>query len=62
MKPKFPYICIVKETKRKFTPMMVDYDNEMVWWQKGQASENGEWLSYDDVIFIEKNKQKENKE
>jgi hypothetical protein len=59
MIPKFPYICIVKETKKKFTPMMVDYGNEMVWWQKGQASENGEWLSYDDVIFEEKDKSKQ---
>lgn len=58
MIPKFPYICVVKETKKRFTPTIVDFDNEMVWWQKGQASDNGEWLSYDDVIFEEKDKNK----
>jgi len=50
MKTKFPYECTVKETGRKFTPIMIDYDNEQVW-QQGQASGNGEWLDFDDVEF-----------
>ena len=52
MNTKFPYKCIVKESARDFTPIMIDYDSQMVWWQKGQASDNGEWLSFDEVIFI----------
>ncbi len=49
---KFPYECILKENpSTKFTPILIDYDNQMVWWQKGQASENGEWIAFEDVIF-----------
>ena len=51
MNTKFPYECTVKETGRKFTPIMIDYDNEQVWWQQGQASGNGEWLDFRDVEF-----------
>lgn len=52
---QFPYECIIKETKRNFIPMMIDYENESVWNQKGQSSENGEWYSFDEVIFIKNN-------
>ena len=52
MNTKFPYKCIVKESAREFIPITIDYDSKMVWWQKGQASDNGEWLSFDEVIFI----------
>ena len=51
MNTKFPYNCIVKETKRKFTPIVIDFDNQQVWWQHGQASDNGEWLDFRDVTF-----------
>ena len=48
---KFPYECTIKETGIKFTPIIIDYDNEQVWWQKGQASDNGEWLDFSNVTF-----------
>lgn len=52
MNTKFPYECVVKETRERFTPTMIDYDNEQVWWQQGQASGNGEWLDFCDVGFL----------
>lgn len=55
MKTKFPYKCIVKESARDFTPIIIDYDSQMVLWQKGQASDNSEWLGFDEVIFIKNN-------
>lgn len=48
----YPYECVIKETGRVFTPILIDYENKSLWWQKGQASENGEWVSFEDVIFI----------
>lgn len=55
METKYPYTCIVINTRDKFIPTVIDYDNEMVWHQKGQASENGDWYGFDEVEF-EKNK------
>jgi len=52
---KFPYECIIKETKEEFVPTIIDYDNQQVWNQTAQTSESGEWYSFDEVIF-KKNK------
>ena len=35
-----------------FTPTLIDYENEQVWRQIGQASGNGEWFGFDDVNFM----------
>ncbi len=54
---KFPYKCFLKNADNftigdTFIPTMIDYENEMVWRQKGQASDNGEWIAFEDLIFI----------
>lgn len=49
---KYPYQCKIIGEDKTFTPTMIDYDNRMVWHQKGQASNNGEWLGFDEVEFI----------
>ena len=48
---KFPYKCTIVDSKKEFIPTMIDFDNCMVWHQKGQASGNGEWLSLDEVYI-----------
>ena len=48
---KFPYECTLKETGGKFTPTIIDYDNEEVWYQKSQVSDDGEWIGFEEVIF-----------
>jgi hypothetical protein len=53
---KFPYECTVIETGVKFIPIMINYDNEQVWWQQGQASDNGEWLDFTEVNFNKRKK------
>ena len=51
LRNRFPYECEVKLTGETFTPILIDYDNEMVWRQIGQGSENGDWYDFDDVYF-----------
>lgn len=48
---RFPYSCRIIATGKKFTPTMIDYDNQMAWNQKGQASGNGEWFGFDELMF-----------
>lgn len=48
---KFPYECITS-SGTSFVPTIIDYDNSMVWHQKSQASGDGEWIDFDDVIFV----------
>ena len=36
-----------------FFPTMIDFLNEMVWWQKGQSSDSGVWLDFSDVLITE---------
>lgn len=48
---KYPYICKINNSGIEFTPTRVDYENQRVWHQKGQASENGEWYDFDEVTF-----------
>jgi len=49
---KYPYKCVIKNTGDKFIPIMIDYDNKQIWRQNGQASENGEWIDFDNVEFF----------
>jgi hypothetical protein len=51
MKTKFPYECTVRETGRKFIPMIIDYEKQRIWWQKGLEPENGAWLEFKEVEF-----------
>jgi len=48
---RFPIECEFKEGGEKFVPTMIDFDNQMVWRQFGQASENGSWVDMDDLIL-----------
>jgi len=49
---KFPVELRMGNGGRKsITPTMVDFDNQEAWHQKGQASENGEWIEFDDIEF-----------
>jgi len=48
---KYPYFCIVKKTGLWFTPTQIDYDNEQVWRQTSQASDSGDWYSFNEVKF-----------
>jgi len=50
---KFPYKCLLVSNRTEFTPTMIDFENQQLWHQKGQASENGEWHSFDEVYFME---------
>ena len=52
MNTKFPYECVIKETGKRFIPILIDYMNKLVQWQKGQSSDNGEWLDFEDVEFF----------
>lgn len=53
---KFPYEAKIKDTGNTFVPTMIDYDNRMVWHQKGQASGNGEWIDFECVEFVKNEK------
>ncbi len=46
-----PYKCTIKNTDIQFIPMMIDYVNECVWWQKGQASGDGTWYGFTELNF-----------
>jgi hypothetical protein len=48
---KFPYECTEISSGRTFIPTMINYENQMVWRQNGQASDNGEWLYFEEVVF-----------
>lgn len=48
---KFPYECTDLESGRTFIPTIIDFENQSVWWQKGQASGNGVWVSFEEVSF-----------
>jgi hypothetical protein len=52
---KYPYNCEYKVKSYginpTFTPTRIDYENQMVWHQKGQSSGNGEWIDFEDIIF-----------
>jgi len=52
---KYPYECEYKVKSyginSTFIPTRIDYENQMVWHQKGQSSGNGEWIDFEDVIF-----------
>lgn len=56
MNSKFPYECTDKETSRTFIPTMIDYENQQVWWQRGQSSDNGGWKDFRDVEFKKNDK------
>jgi hypothetical protein len=47
----YPYECTIIETNEKFIPTIIDFDNRQFWRQMGQASENGVWYSFDEVIY-----------
>jgi len=51
---RFPYNCTVKETGEKFTPTIIDYDNQEVGWQKSQVSDDLHWYGFDEVEFEER--------
>ena len=51
METKYPYECTIKETGETFVPIQIDYDNRNVWHQRSQVSCDGEWYSFDEVIF-----------
>ncbi len=38
--------------KKSITPTIVDFENRQAWHQRGQASDNGEWIAFDDIEFL----------
>ncbi|KKM94690.1 hypothetical protein LCGC14_1195860 [marine sediment metagenome] len=49
---KFPCELIMGNGgKKSITPTMVDFDNCQAWHQRGQASENGVWIEFDNIRF-----------
>lgn len=49
---KFPYKFVMNEDGEEFLPPMIDFDNEEVWRQVGQASGNGEWIGMNEGKLI----------
>lgn len=48
---QYPYIAKFKDTGDSFIPTMIDYENKCVWQQRSQASRDGDWWSFDEVIL-----------
>lgn len=48
-KKKYPIEAVIKDSGKTFTVIMIDFDNQQVWEQQGQASGNGCWYAFDEV-------------
>lgn len=48
---KYPYKCIMRDVGKEFVPTIIDYENNQVWWQKSQVSDDGEWIGFEEVVF-----------
>lgn len=46
---QFPFTARHLQTGETFVPTQIDYANRQVWHQKGQSSDNGEWIDFDEV-------------
>lgn len=49
---RFPYTAQMRDSFDTFIPTMIDFDNRMVYQQIGQASDSGEWISFDEISLI----------